>query len=134
MMVYILCNDFISLDYLMANEQLEGPSKVANRVEFLAIQSFFFFFFQAKEDREQKTGNNLVVKLNDQRNGCLLLWNIVHFCVKCVLHSLNVNRRKMRVKYLSVVDNCNIHITYPMEKNIASLCDRHKETDHKMKK
>lgn len=40
----------------------------------------------------------------------------------------------MRIKYLSVVDICNIHVPYPMEKNIASLCDRHKETDHKMKK
>lgn len=54
MMVYILCNDFISLDYLMANEQLEGPSKVANRVEFLAIQSFFFFFSSKQKRIENR--------------------------------------------------------------------------------
>lgn len=129
-MVYILCNDFISPGYLIANEQLQGPSKVGNRVTFLAIN--YFFFPQGKEDREI-TRNNLLVKLNGQRNRYLLLWNTVHFCAKCGLHSLNINRWQIRIKYLSVVDICNIHITYPMEKNVAYICDRHKEKDLKMK-
>lgn len=50
MMVYILCNDFISLDYLIANEQLQGPSKVGNRVEFLTIK----FLFSPKGKRIEK--------------------------------------------------------------------------------
>lgn len=102
-MVYILCNDFISPGYLIANEQLQGPSKVGNRVTFLAIN--YFFFPQGKEDREI-TRNNLLVKLNGQRNRYLLLWNTVHFCAKCGLHSLNINRWQIRIKYLSVVDIC----------------------------
>lgn len=67
-------------------------------------------------------------------------------CEKRGLRSLNVNWRKIRIKYLqtyltltllAIRQHKNlqkIEVFHPTEKNITCLCDKQKATDQKMKK